>query len=187
MSDRSQFSEEQLEVIGDYVKRNLGSWLREVGPQSGQIQTVAYTDPQLIERIATVETELKAQRDLMQQGFEQMEKRFEQVDRRLEEQRADMNDRFEQLDRRFEEQRADMNDRFEQVDKRLEEQRADMNDRFEQVDRRFEEQRADMNDRFNQVDKRFDDMHRHTSRWMTALMIVVALTSLAATVTNVIG
>jgi hypothetical protein len=133
MSDRSQFSEEQLAVIGDYVKRNLGSWLREVGPQSGQIQTVAYTDPQLIERIATVETELKAQRDLMQQGFAQMEKRFEQIDKR------------------------------------------------------FEEQRADMNDRFTQVDKRFDDMHRHTSRWMTALMIVVALTSLAATVTNMMG
>jgi DNA anti-recombination protein RmuC len=144
MSDRNQFSEEQLAVIGDYVKRNLGSWLREVGPQSGQFQTVAYTDPQLFERIATVETELKAQRDLMQQGFEQMEKRFE-------------------------------------------EQRADMNDRFEQIDKRFEEQRADMNDRFNQVDKRFDDMHRHTTRWMTALMIVVALTSLAATVTNVMG
>jgi hypothetical protein len=115
MSDRSQFSEEQLEVIGDYVKRNLGSWLREVGPQSGQIQTVAYTDPQLIERTATVETELKAQRDLMRQGFEQIDKRFEQVDRR------------------------------------------------------------------------FDDMHRHTTRWMTALMVVVALTSLAATVTNVMG
>jgi tetrahydromethanopterin S-methyltransferase subunit G len=80
-----------------------------------------------------VETELKAQRDLMQQGFAQMEKRFEQIDKR------------------------------------------------------FEDLRADMNDRFTQVDKRFDDMHRHTSRWMTALMIVVALTSLAATVTNMMG
>ncbi len=35
-------------------------------------------------RSAILEEELKSQRELMLQGFKQMEKRFEQVDRRLE-------------------------------------------------------------------------------------------------------
>ena len=45
---------------------------------------------QLSERIIRVEEELKAQRELMKQGFDQMEKRFEQIDKR-----------FEQVDKRF--------------------------------------------------------------------------------------
>ncbi len=43
------------------------------------------------ERIVRVEEELKHQRELMLEGFKQMEKRFEQVDKR-----------FEQIDKRFE-------------------------------------------------------------------------------------
>jgi len=46
---------------------------------------------ELRERIVRVEEELKHQRELMLQGFKQMEKRFEQVDKR-----------FEQIDKRFE-------------------------------------------------------------------------------------
>jgi len=43
------------------------------------------------ERIVRVEEELKHQRELMLEGFRQMEKRFEQIDKR-----------FEQIDKRFE-------------------------------------------------------------------------------------
>ncbi|QEP42895.1 hypothetical protein D5085_07015 [Ectothiorhodospiraceae bacterium BW-2] len=41
---------------------------------------------ELRERTIRVEEELKHQRELMQQGFAQMERRFEQVDKRFEEQ-----------------------------------------------------------------------------------------------------
>jgi len=88
----------------------------------------------LRERTIRVEEELKHQRELMTEGFKQMEKRFEQVDKRFEQMHQDMNKRFEQMDKRFEQ----VDKRFEQVDKR-----------FDQVDRRFE-----------QVDKRFEQQHQ---------------------------
>jgi uncharacterized protein (DUF3084 family) len=88
----------------------------------------------LRERTIRVEEELKHQRELMLEGFKQMEKRFEQVDKRFEQ----VDKRFEQVDRRFEQIQLDMNKRFEQVDKR-----------FEQVDKRFE-----------QVDKKFELLHQ---------------------------
>ena len=81
----------------------------------------------LRERTIRVEEELKHQRELMVEGFKQMEKRFEQVDKRFEQMHLDMNKRFEQVDKRFEQMHLDMNKRFEQIDKR-----------FEQVDKRFE-------------------------------------------------
>jgi len=59
----------------------------------------------LRERTIRVEEELKHQRELMLEGFKQMEKRFEQVDKR-----------FEQVDKRFEQ----VDKRFEQVDKKFE-------------------------------------------------------------------
>jgi len=76
----------------------------------------------LRERTIRVEEELKHQRELMTEGFKQMEKRFEQVDKR-----------FEQVDKRFEQMHQDMNKRFDQVDKR-----------FEQVDKRFEQQHQEI-------------------------------------------
>lgn len=88
----------------------------------------------LRERTIRVEEELKHQRELMIEGFKQMEKRFEQVDKR-----------FEQIDKRFEQ----VDKRFEQVDKRFEQIQFDMNRRFEQIDKRFE-----------QVDKKFDQQHQ---------------------------
>ena len=78
----------------------------------------------LRERTIRVEEELKHQRELMLEGFKQMEKRFEQVDKR-----------FEQMDKRFEQMQLDMNKRFEQVDKRFEQ----VDKRFEQVDKKFEQ------------------------------------------------
>ena len=59
----------------------------------------------LRERTIRVEEELKHQRELMLEGFKQMEKRFEQMDKR-----------FEQVDKRFEQ----VDKRFEQVDKKFE-------------------------------------------------------------------
>ena len=70
----------------------------------------------LRERTIRVEEELKHQRELMVEGFKQMEKRFEQVDTRFEQMHLDMNKRFEQVDKRFEQ----IDKRFEQVDKRFE-------------------------------------------------------------------
>jgi len=53
---------------------------------------------ELRERIVRVEEELKHQRELMLEGFKQMEKRFEQVEKRFEQ----IEKRFEQIDKRFE-------------------------------------------------------------------------------------
>ena len=87
----------------------------------------------LRERTIRVEEELKHQRELMTEGFKQMEKRFEQVDKRFEQMHQDMNKRFEQVDKRF-----------EQVDKRFEQMHQDMNKRFDQVDKRFEQQHQEI-------------------------------------------
>ena len=70
----------------------------------------------LRERTIRVEEELKHQRELMLEGFKQMEKRFEQVDKRFEQIQLDMNKRFEQVDKRFEQ----IDKRFEQLDKKFE-------------------------------------------------------------------
>lgn len=78
----------------------------------------------LRERTIRVEEELKHQRELMLEGFKQVDKRIEQVDRR-----------FEQVDKRFEQMAEQMNKRFEQVDRRLEQ----MDKRIDQIDKRFEE------------------------------------------------
>ena len=67
---------------------------------------------ELRERTIRVEEELKHQRELMSEGFKQMERRFEQVDKRFEQ----VDKRFEQVEKRFEQ----IDKRFEQVDKHLE-------------------------------------------------------------------
>ena len=102
METTMELSHETLESIGHYVRNNLGSWLREVTTDR---------DIQLYERTVRVEEELKAQRDLMRQGFELTEKRFEQMERRFEQ----VDKRFEQVDKRFEELRSDMNARFQDM------------------------------------------------------------------------
>jgi len=81
----------------------------------------------LRERTIRVEEELKHQRELMLEGFKQMDKRFEAM-------QLEMNKRFEQVDNRFEAMQLEMNKRFEQVDKRFEQ----VDKRFEQFERRFD-------------------------------------------------
>ena len=95
-----------------YIKAHLGEWLAE---QSLGKPPAVY-EIELRERMVRVEEELRHQRELMQQGFAQIDKRFEAM-------REDMDKRFEQVDKRLEQ----IDKRFEQIDKR-----------FEQVDERFD-------------------------------------------------
>ena len=110
-----ELSGETLEEIGRYVRGNLGTWIREISMDR---------DIELRERTVRVEEELKAQRELMREGFAQSEKRFEDVGKRLELMQ-------EQMDRRFELMKQQMDQRFDAVDKR-----------FEAVGRRFEDMRS---------------------------------------------
>jgi len=138
-------AQEDLQQIGEYVKSHISEWIAE---QSLGKPPVVY-EIELRERMVRVEEELKHQRELMRQGFEQ-------VDKRLVLMKTDMDKRFEQVDKRF-----------EQVDKRLELMKADMDKRFEQVDKRLELMKADMDKRFEQVDKRFDEMlKRHDKHFL---------------------
>jgi len=195
-------SDQQLEKIGSYVKSHLPQWLAEIAPEQ---RAPAVSDPVLLERIVRVEESLSHQRELMQQGFQTMDKRFaemradtnarfEQVDKRFEQ----IDKRFEQVDKRFEEMRTDMNTRFEhvdkrfeQVDKRFEDMRTDMNTRFEEMradmNTRFEEVRTDMNTQFQQVDKRFEDMHTSMdARFRTTNRMIVAFFALVTVVSAVV-
>ncbi|MDO8941204.1 MAG: hypothetical protein Q7U98_18780 [Methylicorpusculum sp.] len=114
------------------------------------------------ERIVRVEEELKHQRELMLQGFENSNKRFEEVNKHFDETRSDVNKRFEEM-------RADMNKRFEQVDRR-----------FEQVDKRFEQ----MDKRFEQIEKHLTIITQRMDRFMfwslgltvSAVIAIVKLT-----------
>jgi predicted nuclease with TOPRIM domain len=106
-SKNMELREEDLQAVGEYVREHLPEWLLQ-------------RDVELRESQVRLETELKGQRELLQQNMALMEKRFEQVDKR-----------FEQVDKRFEEM-------FHYMDKRFEEMLHFMDKRFEQVDKRFE-------------------------------------------------
>ena len=82
----------------EYIKAHIPEWLAE---QSLSSPPAVY-EVELRERIVRVEEELKHQRELMLQGFEQMDKRFEQVDKRFESMQQQMDKRFGQVDKRFE-------------------------------------------------------------------------------------
>jgi hypothetical protein len=71
----------------EFIKTNMSDWLAE---QSLGKPPAVY-EIELRERMVRVEEELKHQRELMREGFVQMERRFEQIDKR-----------FEQVDARFE-------------------------------------------------------------------------------------
>ena len=141
-----ELSAETLEAIGRYVRGNLGAWMREVDLDR---------DIELRERTVRVEEELKAQRELMREGFAQMEKRFDLMQ--------------EQMDRRFEE----VGKQFEQVDKRFELMQEQMDRRFEEVDKHFE-----------QVDRRFEDMRSYSTRWFTVISLLLTVVGVAVTVSS---
>jgi len=110
-------AQEDIEQIRLLIKKTLSETPETVNAN------VRY-ELDLRERTIRVEEELKHQRELMLEGFKQMEKRFEQVDKR-----------FEQVDKRLEQMQLNMDKRFEQVDKRFEQ----VDKRFEQVDKKFEQ------------------------------------------------
>jgi L-serine deaminase len=77
---------------------------------------------ELRDRMLRVEEELKHQRELMLEGFKQMDKRFEQVDKRFEQ----VDKRFEQfakhlelMDKRFDQMQAESSKRFEALTSRI--------------------------------------------------------------------
>ena len=92
----------------------------------------------------------------------------------------EVNEKLVRLDERLEKQQELMKQGFEQMDKR-----------FEQVDKRFEDLRTDMNARFEEqrvdMNARFGDMHRHTTRWSTAVIVVVGVAGLALTAASIFG
>jgi septal ring factor EnvC (AmiA/AmiB activator) len=132
-----------------FIKTHMAEWLTE---QSLGKPAAVY-EIELRERMVRVEEELKHQRELMREGFAQVERRLEQIDKR-----------FEQVDKRFEQ----VDKRFDQVDKRLEQ----LDRRLEQLDRRFE-----------QVDSRFDEMIRRHDRhflWLIGFITSVGALIIAA-------
>ncbi|AFL75891.1 hypothetical protein [Thiocystis violascens] len=101
-----------------FIKAHLGEWLAE---QSLGKPPVVY-EIELRERMVRVEEELKHQRELMRQGFEQMDRRFEAM-------QASMDKRFEQVEKRF-----------EQVDKCFEAMQASLDKRFDEMLKRHDQQ-----------------------------------------------
>ncbi|MBC3785594.1 hypothetical protein [Spirosoma utsteinense] len=99
-----------------------------------QLENLAADQGRQTERVASglavLTIEVRAIRQDVTTGFNQVKQEFELVYQR-----------FEQVDRRFEQ----VDQRFEQIDQRLEQ----MDRRFEQIDRRFE-----------QVFVRFDEMQQ---------------------------
>ncbi len=111
-----ELEQRHLEQIGEYVKSHFAEWMSKTVPAQSR------TDPLLLERMVRVEEELKAQRELMQQGFDAVDKRFGAVDKRFE----SVDKRFESVDKRFEDLIHYMDKRFDAVDRR-----------FEALDKRF--------------------------------------------------
>ncbi|MCB1934558.1 MAG: hypothetical protein KDF59_01330 [Nitrosomonas sp.] len=92
-------AKEDIEEIRNLIITIISEQQRDMGSNNVRYEL------EIRERIVRVEEELKHQRELMLEGFKQMEKRFEQIDKR-----------FEQIDKHFEQ----IEKRFEQIDKRFE-------------------------------------------------------------------
>ncbi len=107
-------TQKDLSQISDYIKGQFYEWIKTV-PQHSLHKDYNF---ELHERMIRVEEELKIQRELMKQGFEQVDKRFEQVDKR-----------FEQVDKRFEQ----VDKRFDQIEKRF----VSMENHFSELSRRM--------------------------------------------------
>ncbi|MFP4374664.1 MAG: hypothetical protein ACLFPO_10055 [Spirochaetaceae bacterium] len=120
----------------------------------------------LADRISNVQSELKIQREVMIERFDAMDRRFEAMQ--------------EQMDVRFTAMQKQIDARFDASDRRFETMQKQMDERFTALQKQ-------MDVRFDQVDKRFEQQGRHTNRWMTAMMALIALIGVAMTVTNVIG
>ncbi len=98
-------TDEDLEKIGLYVKRHIGTWLEE------ENLSVSVGMITISERLIHIEEGLKAQGVLLEKLMNQIDKRFEQVDRRFEQ----VEKRFEQVDKRFQDTQHTMDTRFSQL------------------------------------------------------------------------
>ena len=106
--------EEDLEIIGTYVRKHMGDWMKDTSILSlptGGVQGPNPIDRTVGEKLVRLEEAIKHQGDLLEKMLHQMDKRFEQVDKRFEQ----VDKRFEQVDKRFEDLRGDMNKRFSQL------------------------------------------------------------------------
>jgi RNA processing factor Prp31 len=101
-SDAMDLTKKHFDQIGEYVQENLPNWARKL--------SLVSSDQTFQKQTLILETELKHQRELMQENFKQIDKRFEQVNKRFEQ----VDKRFEQVDKRFEEMNSNFNLRFEQ-------------------------------------------------------------------------
>ena len=118
----AQVDQNQLEQIGNYVKSHIGQWLKEQNILTFPERERAGLDKELLERMITVEQQLKFQNEKLEMMMEQSDKRFESMERR-----------FDAVDKRFESE----DKRFESVDKRFEDMQHYMDKRFEDVNKRF--------------------------------------------------
>ncbi|HOF33077.1 MAG TPA: hypothetical protein PK624_12445 [Spirochaetota bacterium] len=89
MGTAMELTKEQLEQIGSYIESNFDRF----GAKSNVVQLRPY-DIQLIERMTRIEEELRSQRELMQLGFNQMDKRFESMQKQSDTRFDDMNKKF---------------------------------------------------------------------------------------------
>ena len=153
-----ELTQSQLQQIAEYVKSQLPDWVHRSEPPNKEIH----------DRILVVEQELKAQRELMSQGFAAMDKRFEALQ--------------QNMDNRFEALQQNMDNRFEAVDGRFEALQLNMDKRFEASDKRFESLQYAMDKRFEAVDKRFETVDKRFSMlqwmWGGGVLIITLLMSL---------
>ncbi len=142
---------EELITIGEYVQEHLTEWLPEYSfKPADRIYPI-----ELGERMVRVEEELKNQRELMKQGFDQMDKRIELI-------QINMDKHFEQIEKRFEQ----VDKRFEQIEKR-----------FEQVDKRFESIQQNTNRNFDEVNTRLKAIETKMFQfmiWSTGFSVTLA-------------
>ena len=155
---------EELITIGRYVQEHLTEWLPEqIYKSADRIYPI-----ELGERMVRVEEELKNQRELMKQGFDQIDKRLEVLQINMDKRFDQVNKHFDQVDKRFEQ----VDKRFEQVDKR-----------FEQVDKRIEQ----VDKRFEQGDKRFDNINTRLEAIETKMFqFMIWSTGFTATVAGIV-
>ena len=111
----AQVDQNQLEQIGNYVKSHIGQWLKEQNILTFPERERAGLDKELLERMITVEQQLKFQNEKLEMMMERSDKRFESVDKRFE----SIDKRFESVDKRFEDMQHYMDKRFEDVNKRF--------------------------------------------------------------------
>jgi len=153
----------QLDQIGDYVKSHIGQWLRDQNILSFP-ERAKTPDNDLLERMITVEQQLKFQND-------KLEMMMKQSDRRFNELHTSMAQRFESIDKRFEDMQLNLDTRFQSMDKRFEDMQQNSDRRFESMDKRFESMDRRFGDIQHNMDIRFEDMNKrfNLQTWIIGL------------------